>query len=115
MEKELMPAIMQAQELIRERRYKECEAVICAAMFEYPHDAVPHNLMGLLLESRNCHVEAMKHFRASYALDPTYKPAAWNLDCFGSFTRPHPCAYFEEDCRSYTKPKLWDGEDTCTS
>ncbi len=32
MEKDLMPVIAQAKELLPERRYSECEAVICAAM-----------------------------------------------------------------------------------
>ncbi len=100
MEKDLVSTIEQAKELISEKKYLECEALICAAMFDYPHDAVPHNLMGLMLESRDCHVEAMKHFRAAYALDPTYKPSSWNLECFGTFTMPHPCAYFAHDCET---------------
>ena len=40
-------------------------------MAENPHGAVPHNLMGILLEKESNHVLAMKHFRAAYALDPT--------------------------------------------
>ncbi len=98
MEKDLMSVIEQAKKLISEKRYVECEALICTAMFEYPHDAVPHNLMGLMLEGKNSHPEAMKHFRAAYALDPTYRPSAWNLKCFGSFTRLYPCAYTANDC-----------------
>ena len=111
MEENLMPVIVQAKEQIRERRYEECEAMLCAAMFEYPHDAIPHNLMGLLLESKGFHADAMKHFRAAYALDPSYKPAKWNLDCFGSFTMHQQCAYFENDCEAYSKQKSRNGEN----
>lgn len=114
MEKDLMSTIEQVKNLIHEQKYKECEALISTAMFEYPHDPIPHNLMGLLLESENYHVEAMKHFRAAYALDPSYRPSSWNLDCFGSFTMPHPCAYFESDCETYTKQKKRDGVEKCT-
>jgi len=109
MEKDLMPTIEQAKEFISEKKYQECEALICTAMFEYPSDAVPHNLMGLLLESEGSHVEAMKHFRAAYALDPTYQPSSWNLECFGNFTVYRPCAYFAGDCevRAEKRIKGW--------
>jgi len=105
MEKDLISTIEQAKELISERKFKECEALICTAMFEYPHDAVPHNLMGLMLENKNSHAEAMKHFRAACALDPTYRPSSWNLECFGNFTMPHHYAYFDKDCDTYSKQK----------
>ncbi len=93
-----MSTIEQAKGLIAERKFKECEALICTAMFEHPHDPIPHNLMGLMLESEHRHLEAMKHFRAAYALDPTYRPSSWNLECFSGFTMPHPCAFFANDC-----------------
>lgn len=115
MEKELISTIEQVRELMHERKYEECEALISTAMFEYPHDAVPHNLMGLMLEYKGFHAEAMKHFRAAYALDPSYRPAKWNLDCFGGFTMPHPCAYFESDCEVHSKQGLRNGENKCTS
>ena len=49
-------------------------------MAENPHCAIPHNLMGILLEKEANHVLAMKHFRAAYALDPTYIPARYNME-----------------------------------
>ena len=109
MEDELMPTIEQAKELIGEKKFKECEALICTAMFEHPHDAIPHNLMGLLLENEDSHVDAMKHFRAAYALNPTYRPSSWNLECFGSFTMQHPCAYFARDCESHLEKEQKGG------
>jgi hypothetical protein len=109
MEDELISTIEQAKALITEKKYKECEALICAAMFEHPHDAIPHNLMGLLLENEDSHVDAMKHFRAAYALDPTYRPSSWNLECFGNFTMPHSCAYSASDCEDHFEKKQKGG------
>lgn len=101
MEKELTSTIQQAKNLISQKKYRECEALICTAMFEHPHDAIPHNLMGLLLEQENQHTDAMKHFRAAADLDPTYEPAEWNLESFGGFVMYRWCAYFESDCKSH--------------
>lgn len=42
MEDDFMPTIKQAKELIVDKKYKECEALICTSMFEHPHDAIPH-------------------------------------------------------------------------
>lgn len=98
MDEKMNDIINQIKELIDKRKFKECEAVICTAMFENPHNAVPHNLMGLMLEIQGCHAEAMKHFRAAWALDPTYEPASWNLDCYSSFYRTKSPAFCENDC-----------------
>lgn len=114
MEDDFRSTIEQVRELIADRKYKECEALICNLMFEHPHGAIPHNLMGLLLESENCHVEAMKHFRAAYALDPTYRPSSWNLACFGGFAMLHPCAYFSSDCDAPLEKKSRGGKKPCT-
>ncbi len=81
-----------------EKRYSECDELLRAAMRAYPHDAAPHNLMGLLLEKQNDHVKAMKHFRAAAALDPTYKPASWNLAYFGNVNPPRHWEYNEDSC-----------------
>lgn len=86
--------------------YESAEKNIIAAMAENPHDAVPHNLMGILLEHENDHMLAMKHFRAAWALDPTFRPARFNMDkygvCFGS-DRYKPDAYEDADCPDESK------------
>ncbi len=76
-----MSTIEQAKGLIAERKFKECEALICTAMFEHPHDPIPHNLMGLMLESEHRHLEAMKHFRAALRLTLHTDPhrGIWNV------------------------------------
>ena len=43
-------------------------------------------------------VLAMKHFRAAYALDPTYIPARYNMEQYGNMCPSGRCAYTEEDC-----------------
>lgn len=98
MEEKFNILINQTKKLINQKKFNECEAIICTAMFENPHDAVPHNLMGLMLESEGLHVDAMKHFRAALALDPTYIPANRNLDCYGSFYRKNVPTFCNDEC-----------------
>lgn len=40
----------------------------------------PHNLLGILAEMSGDDSRARKHYRAAYALDPTYQPACRNLE-----------------------------------
>ena len=68
------------------------------AMGRCPHAPQPHNLLGVLLEKQGDHLLAMKHFRAAWALEPTYAPARQNLDYFGTFYAAGHCAYDESDC-----------------
>ncbi|HSK68983.1 MAG TPA: hypothetical protein VLA21_06945 [Candidatus Limnocylindria bacterium] len=76
----------------------ECRRLIYSAMQQHPHAPHPHNLIGILLEQEGNHPAAMKHFRAAWALDPTYMPARWNLDSFGTFFSRGRYAYDESDC-----------------
>lgn len=87
-----------AKNLILAGDYKACEQLVTAAMERYPHAAQPHNLIGILLEKEGNHCDAMKHFRAAWALDPTYLPARKNLEKFGTFFSGGECAYDESDC-----------------
>ncbi|MDL2205483.1 hypothetical protein LJC33_01065 [Eubacteriales bacterium OttesenSCG-928-N13] len=88
------------RELIKNRDFDECKQLICDAMREYPHAPHPHNLMGIILEREDCHIEAMKHFRAAWALDPTYMPARHNLDHYGTFYSKGSCAFDESECKT---------------
>jgi Tfp pilus assembly protein PilF len=91
---------LMVRELIDSRDYEKCEALIRSAMGEYPHAPEPHNLIGIMLEKKGDHLAAMKHFRAASALDPAYRPARQNLDCYGTFFSNGKCAYDESDCRT---------------
>ncbi|MDF2886247.1 MAG: hypothetical protein K0R23_632 [Lacrimispora sp.] len=88
------------RDLIGMQDYQTCESMICQAIGKYPHAPEPHNLIGILLEKTGDHPSAMKHFRAAWALDPTYLPARQNLECYGTFFSNGRCAYDEKDCRT---------------
>ena len=98
MDEELNDLIAKAKEMIEHREIQPCEALLATAMFQNPHSAVPHNLMGLLLEKKRKHEDAMKHFRAANALDPAYAPARWNLEGFAEFYKTRKDAYSVSDC-----------------
>ncbi len=87
------------------------EAMIRQAMAEYPHAPEPHNLMGIQLENEEDHIAAMKHFRAAWALDPTYTPARFNIyqyaDVLGGSRRD---AYVQDDCPQEQGKPLYETE-----
>lgn len=87
-----------AKHMILSGDYKKCYQMVCTVMSRYPNSPHPHNLMGILYEKEGCHTEAMKHFRAALALDPTYMPAKQNLNLYGTCDFPHRCAFLEADC-----------------
>lgn len=101
--KELNILCGKVRELIEKQDYQQCEHLICSAMSQYPHAAQPHNLMGVLLEKKGDHLTAMKHFRAAWALDPTYIPARQNLNSYGTFFSQGRCAFDESDCPAEEK------------
>lgn len=87
--------------LVAERNWNESERQISNAMKDYPHAAEPHNLYGIILEKEGNHIGAMKHFRAAWALDPTFVPARYNLEQYGSFFKRGECAFVEADCKEH--------------
>lgn len=86
------------REGVHHAEYEKCEEIIAEAMSRFPHAPEPHNLMGIVLEKEGNHVAAMKHFRASWALDPVYRPTRENLETFGTFFSRGKCMYDERDC-----------------
>ena len=84
MDEMLNSLIVDVREMMAKRELRECEKIIRQAMSDYPDNAIPHNLMGLLYEKKGDHLGAMKHVRAAWALDPSYHPALMNLDSFGT-------------------------------
>lgn len=85
------------RQLMIQRKFEQCQKEIETAMSENPHCAIPHNLMWILLEKESNHVLAMKHFRAAYALDPTYVPARYNREQYAQMYPTGKCAFTEED------------------
>lgn len=86
--------------LCEDGKFEECCGQIYEAMSEFPHAVEPHNLLGIVLEKMGDHGLAMKHFRAAWTLDPTYRPASTNLHNFGTFYSNGRCAYDESDLES---------------
>ena len=84
---------------VRAGQFESCIQPICNAMAQFPDAPHPHNLMGIVLEKLGRHSDAMKHFRASYALDPGYTPATVNLESYGTFYGNGLCAFDESDCQ----------------
>lgn len=92
--------------LVLEHNYEACIPSICQAMKGHPHAPHPHNLMGIVLEKMGDHITAMKHFRAAWALDPTYLPASHNLHTYGTFFSNGSCAFSESDVPESEPSKL---------
>lgn len=68
------------RKLVAAGKYRKCESILAKAMGTFPHAPQPHNLFGIVFEKEGDHIQAMKHFRAAWALDPTYLPARTNMD-----------------------------------
>ncbi|MBE6904804.1 MAG: hypothetical protein E7476_00790 [Ruminococcaceae bacterium] len=96
--KELNELCAAVRECAYTGEYQKCKNLIFDAMGKHPHAPEPHNLLGVLLEKEGDHLTAMKHFRAAWALDPTYLPARQNLDSFGTFFSKGKYAFDESDC-----------------
>jgi tetratricopeptide (TPR) repeat protein len=72
--------IDKAVKALLEKDYDTAQEYVKHAMIENYHAPEVHNLFGILAEFKGDLSLAGKHFRAAYALDPTYKPASRNLE-----------------------------------
>lgn len=84
---ELNQFCKQIKEHVEKGKLGECEQMIPQYMQKYPDSAIPHNLLGIVLEKQGRHVEAMKHFRAAAALDAEFLPASYNMEQYSSLRR----------------------------
>lgn len=110
-EKESMTIICnKVRELVEDNAYEACDIYLKSIIGKYPHAPEPHNLFGMLLEKEGDHVLAMKHFRVAWALDPTYLPARYNLDIFGTFFSKEKGAFDESDCPPLVERKEYKVE-----
>lgn len=94
---EIKELCLAVKAFVGEGRQDACIPSICQAMEKYPHAPEPHNLLGIVMEKMGDHLSAMKHFRAAWALDPTYAPAIHNLNTYGTFFSSGACAFDERD------------------
>ena len=102
----------EVREAVAHGNYTDCMERVCHYMAVYPSAPHPHNLMGILLEKQGNHTQAMRHFRAAWALDPTYTPAQENLETYATFHSHGQCAFDEGDCRSRSCSRLTVEYDT---
>ena len=89
----------QVRQSVQLGNFEECLTAIRSAMAEYPDAPQPHNLLGIILEKQGNHPSAMRHFRAAWALDPTYAPAEENMKTYATFFSRGSSAYDESDCK----------------
>lgn len=101
--KELYELCENVKNLVKIDNYSGCRTMIGKAMAEYPDAAEPHNLLGIIMEKQGNHAGAMKHFRAAWALDPSYIPARENMERFGTFEAAAEPVFSEKDCRVKVK------------
>lgn len=76
----------------------ECKIRILDALKKYPDAPQPQNLLGILAERHNNCIQAMAHYRASYALSPSYRPSRRNMDRYADFNNKTKCCYMDQDC-----------------
>ena len=81
-----LKTIRQAVDLLKDCDTDKSYELISKAHLLNPDAADPHNLMGLISELRGDDITARKHYRAAYALNPTYKPSCRNLERLCMFT-----------------------------
>lgn len=72
--------ITEAIKQLRNKNLKTSEQLIEQALTLNVDAPEPHNLLGILYEQKGDNDLARKHYRASYALSPSYKAACHNLE-----------------------------------
>ncbi|HEY5525579.1 MAG TPA: hypothetical protein VIK26_09640 [Clostridium sp.] len=65
---------------LQTKDYTTAQEQIKHAILENYNAPEVHNLLGILAELTGDASMACKHYRAAYALDPTYKPVSRNLE-----------------------------------
>jgi tetratricopeptide (TPR) repeat protein len=77
--------LQKAADLLKCKKQEDSFELISKAISINMDAPEPHNLLGILMEIRGNDSVARKHYRAAYALDPTYKPACRNLERLVNF------------------------------
>lgn len=72
--------ISQAIGSLKLKDIESSKSIISNAIILNADAPQPHNLLGILYEIKGDDSLARKHYRAAYALDPTYTPACHNLE-----------------------------------
>jgi len=75
-----LAAINKAVSALIAHDFMSSRQIIADAMMMNMDAPEPHNLLGILYELLGDDRAARQHYRAAYALDPTYKPSCRNLE-----------------------------------
>lgn len=95
---EMVTKMNQLIQRLRKSELQEAYSDIMIMLLEYPNCAEPHNLLGIWYELHGNYELAKKHYRAGYALDPSYLPASNNLErlCIVTFEKKRVIDYGEK-------------------
>lgn len=66
--------------LIQQHAFSEAEKYLSAIFSSYPSSPIPHYLMGLKYLKEGKNHNALRHFKASLALDESYEPAKKQIE-----------------------------------
>ena len=97
-DRKLLQLCERVKRAVESGEFEKAQRDVLAVMGEYPESPIPHNLLGAILEKENKHAAAMRHFRAAYALDPSYRPAKQNLDTLSSLDYHSEVVFEDADC-----------------
>lgn len=84
---ECSPRLITIIDNLQKHELSKAYNLISEEMHDNMDSPIPHNLLGIYYEISRDDCSARKHYRAAYALDPTYKPACRNLERIISFNR----------------------------
>jgi Flp pilus assembly protein TadD len=90
-----LAAIERAALALKARDFSSSRQIIADAMAMNMDAPEPHNLLGIFYELLGDDGAARQHYRAAYALDPTYKPSCRNLERLAlyGFNATNSCDY----------------------
>lgn len=80
--------------LLKDKKFDETYNLILDLLRNYPNEPWAHNLLGCWYEMRGEAILAMKHYRAAYALSPSYDASRMNIIEFQMHTRSINQIYF---------------------
>ncbi len=92
---EYQKQLHQIAEQLNHKNIQCAYKAISEAMATHMDAPEPHNLLGIYYELKNDYILARKHYRAAYALDPTYKPVRKNLERLCSWCWGFKAAFFD--------------------
>jgi len=92
--------ILKAKDAINERNFDLAHSFLKRAIIMAENHAEPFNLLGAIAEKKNDKEKAMRLYRASLDIDPTYEPAQDNIERASQFNDRSEQANLGDNYRS---------------